>query len=223
MLFDAVPPTRRPGPAVARALLVRVLAVAQRLVGAFERDDEVLGQQLVGLQPLHDRRVVRGGAGKGGERERAARVGADACRRSRAARSSSGRILVGTRDDRDPRVVLRGGARHRRATDVDGLDVGTLLERVEVRHDEFERAGCRAGRDRGGGPRCRDRRVGRRGSWGGASCTRPSSISGEPVTSSTRVTGIPAASSAVDVLPDDTTSTPSSCRPFARSTRPSLS
>jgi hypothetical protein len=36
-------------------------------------------------------------------------------------------------------MVLRRGARHRRTADVDGLDLRTLLERVEVRHDEFER------------------------------------------------------------------------------------
>ena len=35
-----------------------------------------------------------------------------------------GTVLRGVGDDRDPRVVLRGGACHGRPADVDGLDVG---------------------------------------------------------------------------------------------------
>ena len=76
MLLDAVPPARRARDAVAGAALVRVLAVAQLLVGALEREHEVRGQRLVALEPPHDRGVVRGGAGERLERERApGRVG----------------------------------------------------------------------------------------------------------------------------------------------------
>ena len=48
-------------------------------------------------------------------------------------------VLRGIGDDRDPGVVLRRRARHRRAADVDGLDVGRLAERVEVAHHHVER------------------------------------------------------------------------------------
>src|SRR2546430_4983393 len=53
--------------------------------------------------------------------------------------------------------------------------------------------------------------------------TRPSSISGAPVTSSTVVTGPPASASSAAVFPDDTSSKPRSTSPRASSTRPVLS
>ena len=53
--------------------------------------------------------------------------------------------------------------------------------------------------------------------------TRPSSISGNPVTSATSRTARPAAASARAVPPVDRSSTPSSARPRARSTSPVLS
>src|SRR5205807_1051448 len=53
--------------------------------------------------------------------------------------------------------------------------------------------------------------------------TRPSSISGAPVTSSTVVTGTPASASSAAVFPDDTSSKPRSTSPRASSTRPVLS
>src|SRR6266581_1976401 len=53
--------------------------------------------------------------------------------------------------------------------------------------------------------------------------TRPSSISGAPVTSSTVVTGTPASASPAAVFPDDTSSKPRSTSPRASSTRPVLS
>ena len=53
--------------------------------------------------------------------------------------------------------------------------------------------------------------------------TRPSSISGEPVTSSTSCTGMPAAAIFLAVEPVETILTPASCRPFASSSRPVLS
>ena len=49
------------------------------------------------------------------------------------------RVLRRLGDDGDERMVLRRRAHHRGTADVDGLDVGALRERVEVRHDEVER------------------------------------------------------------------------------------
>ena len=137
MLADSVPPARGSGPSVTRALLVWVLAVAEALVGALEGDDEVRRKELVGLEPVDDRGVVRGGAREGGARERFTGLGTDGAV-VRVQLREQWSVLVGTRDDGDPRVVLGGGPRHRRTADVDGLDVGPLLERVKVRHDELE-------------------------------------------------------------------------------------
>ena len=106
-------------------------------VSAFERDDDVRGKELVALQPLHDRGVVGRGAGKGRERKGAAGLHSDRAV-VRVQLGEQRAVLVGTRDDRDPRVVLGRGARHRGAADVDRLDIGALLERIEVRHDELE-------------------------------------------------------------------------------------
>src|SRR5688572_4421670 len=53
--------------------------------------------------------------------------------------------------------------------------------------------------------------------------TRPSSISGKPVTSSTGVTSIPASRSVAAVPPEETNPTPSSVSPRANSTTPVLS
>ena len=52
--------------------------------------------------------------------------------------------------------------------------------------------------------------------------TRPSSISGKPVTSSTRVTGMPESLSSLAVPPVEMTWTPISVRPFANDSRPLL-
>ena len=53
--------------------------------------------------------------------------------------------------------------------------------------------------------------------------TRPSRHSGNPVSSSTGVTGTPAALILAAVLPVDTISTPAACSPDASSSRPVLS
>ena len=98
----------------------------------------MLRQFLVGLQPLHDRGVVRGRVGERFERERVPRrfahgpvVGAQLFEERV--------VLVRVGDDRHPRVVLRRRAHHRRSADVDRVDPGPLEERVQVRHDEVER------------------------------------------------------------------------------------
>ncbi len=122
VLHHAVPPARGAGGAVPRGLLVRVLAVSKLLTGAIEREHEVLRERVVALEPRHDRGVVRGRARERVERERAARGVAE-----RALLAELGQhvvVLCGVGDDGDPCVVLRRRARHRRATDVDGLDVG---------------------------------------------------------------------------------------------------
>ena len=53
--------------------------------------------------------------------------------------------------------------------------------------------------------------------------TRPSSVSGKPVTSPTAVTGTPAAAMVLAVDPVETISMPASDSPRARSSRPVLS
>src|SRR5690606_41154485 len=53
--------------------------------------------------------------------------------------------------------------------------------------------------------------------------TRPPSISGAPVTSSTDVTSMPASRNARAVPPEETISTPARTRRLAKGTRPSLS
>ena len=53
--------------------------------------------------------------------------------------------------------------------------------------------------------------------------TRPSRHSGKPVSSSTPVTGTPAAEILAAVLPVETISTPAACSPNARSSSPVLS
>ena len=78
VLLDVVPPARRAADAVPRAVLVRVLAVAQRLAGALEREvDELGGAPRSRLEPRDDLRVERGGARERGDRERAPGVVAD--------------------------------------------------------------------------------------------------------------------------------------------------
>ena len=100
---------------------------------------------------------------------------------------------------------------------------GRSRERVEVRHDEVERPDAVQVEVATVRARCRGRRGGRRGSSGAASSTRWSSISGEPVTSST--VGRPGCRrrrAPPTVPPDDTSSTPSSCRPVRELDEPGL-
>ena len=130
---------------------MRVLAVAQRLVGAFEREHEVLRQRRRRAWS-HSTIAASYAAVRGErlERERAARLGAERRRRSRAARRARARTAPGSVTIADPRVVLRRGARHRGAADVDRLDVGPFEERVEVDDDELERLDAVRARDRRG-------------------------------------------------------------------------
>ena len=132
---------------VVRGALVRVLAVREvddLLVGADVEVREVLGP--LG-EPAGDARVVARGVGE--------RLGGERLARLRGERALAhphllehGVVALGRHDDRGVRVVLRRGADHRRAADVDVLDhlgVGDpaprrrALERIEVHAHEVDR------------------------------------------------------------------------------------
>jgi hypothetical protein len=132
---------------VERALLVRVLAVAQH-VGALQgeprvrRPPRVVRGELT-RAPLRHRGVVRRRVRERPRREASPRLEVEpACPDG----VQDGAVRRGVDDDGDARVVLGGCADHRRATDVDLLDdlvaAGAgrdgLAERVEVAHDEVE-------------------------------------------------------------------------------------
>ena len=145
-------------------------------------------------------------------------------------RVGDARIVRRIDDDSDGRVVLRRGAHHRRAADVDLLDHVVLAragldrraERVEVDDEQVERLDAELAE-------LRDV-VGRRRSasspaWmaGCSVFTRPSRHSGKPVTSLTGTTGTPASRSFAAVEPVDTISTPAAASARPRSTSPVLS
>jgi hypothetical protein len=139
-------------------------------------------------------------------------------------------IVLGRHHDCDARVVLRGRPDHRRPADVNLLDalVGRrsgahrLGERVQVSDDEVEAAIPSSS----SWSTCDWRRLSARipaCTRGCSVLTRPSRHSGNPVTSSTAVTGTPAAATAAAVDPVDTMATPASCRPAASGSSPVLS
>ena len=109
VLLHAVPPARGAVPAIARRGLVRVLAVAQRLVGAIEREHDVRRKLLAVLQPLHDRaRRTRPCARTLRARTRVAcPVGHFAVVRAQLLDQRA--VLIRAGHDRDPLVVLRRG------------------------------------------------------------------------------------------------------------------
>ncbi len=131
---------------VVGAALVRVLAVRQ--VRDLLEGAEVELRELLELlaEPARDRGVVAGGVGE--------RLGGEPlARRQRqhpvalAELLEDGVVALGADDDDRERVVLRRGADHRRAADVDVLDdllvaraeaAGGALERVEVHADEVD-------------------------------------------------------------------------------------
>ena len=153
--------------------------------------------------------------------------------RRRACSSASTRAYcAGVGQHRDVLPVLRRRAHHRRAADVDVLDrvferaagLGDGgLERVEVDDQQVDRADAVLLP----APPCA-RATSRRASrppWivGCSVFTRPSSISGKPVSSATSVTGRPASASSLAVPPVDSSFTPSACSARANSTMPVLS
>ena len=138
MLRDVVPPAVGADLAVAGALLVRVLAVAQLLLGALEGEVQAGRQQLaVGLvEPGDDGRVVGGGVGErlAGQARRVASASSPV-----AAQLVEHVPVVGrVDDDADVRVVLGRGPHHGGPAHVDHLDRRVGAERVEVAHHEVD-------------------------------------------------------------------------------------
>ena len=145
----------RPVGHVEGGLLVRVLAVAQPLP-ACRGDGQLLGQRLAQLrrQPACDRGIVGRRARKGFGRQLLAQPGRD---RALGLQRGKHRLVVIRRDHHgDARVVLGGGADHRRPADVDHLDRFVMagagrdrgLERIEVDHHQIDRRDAEC-RDRG--------------------------------------------------------------------------
>ena len=117
---------------------MRVLAVTEGLVAALERNNEMTGQQLVVLEPVHDRGVVCSGVRERLERQRTT----DLVRQRAVAFTQLVQhrvVLLRLRNHTDVRVVLRRRAHHGRTADVDRLDVGPFRERIEVADHEVER------------------------------------------------------------------------------------
>ncbi len=153
VLLGPVPDAGGAALAVAGALLVGVLAVAQGLLVALEGDVERRRQRgrlgIGGVEPRHDGGVVGGGVGEGLPGEAAA--GGLAERAGRAHLVEDRRVVGRVDDDADVGVVLRRRPHHRRSADVDEVDaVGELAapgvaggvgvaEGVQVGHDEGER------------------------------------------------------------------------------------
>ena len=139
-------PGRDSGPSVESGALVRVLAVAQ-FARQLAAERAPLGRALLGLarEPIGNRRVIG----------RRARVG---LLRHLAAEAQPRRAVVGLQfleqariildvdDHDDVGVILRRGANHRGAADVDVLDhlverrgaLKRVLERIEVDHQEID-------------------------------------------------------------------------------------
>ncbi len=137
--------------------LVRVLAVAKDVRAGPGRAGPrrelrlvALGRRVAAVHPARHRDVVGGGV-----LERLRGKTLALLEGETATLDSREHVTVGSRvdDDRNGRVVLRRGAHHRRATDVDLLDalVGArtrgdrLRERVEVHDDELERLDAQIG------------------------------------------------------------------------------
>ena len=134
--------------AIERGRLVRVLAVAQRLdqpaaEGAIVRRGVVKRLR----EPVADRGVVGRGAGKGlGGESLAQRKRGHAVMRGEFVEQR--RVIARLDQDRDVVMVLRRGADHGRAADVDILDaVGEIaaarhgrFERIEIDHQNIDRA-----------------------------------------------------------------------------------
>ena len=131
---------------IERGLLVRVLAVAQRLrPGA--RQGDAARKIIAGLlcEPCTDGGVVGGGAGIGVRRQAAAQRRRGGTAVGFHLRHHRG-VIGGVGDHGDAFVVLGRGADQGRSADVDVLDAGGeiaaagdgLLERVKVHHHQID-------------------------------------------------------------------------------------
>ncbi len=140
VLGHGVPPTRRAGEAVAGALLVRILAVAQDL-GPFQRSVQSTRQRfgvgLGGVEPRDDRGVVGSGVG-----ERITRQAAAGRQRDLAVFADlgqHGRVVGRVDQDRHMGVVLGRCPHHRRPADVDQLDPRLAGERIQIADHQRDR------------------------------------------------------------------------------------
>ena len=128
---------------------MRILPVAQ-LLAALERQRDPLGPSGgIPLQIAMDGGVVGGGVGEDLRGQLPTQPGAYAPGHVPPLESSDhDRIIIGIDDHDHVAVILRGGAQHRRPTDVDLLDrllerhVGPrdrFAERIEVHRDQVDR------------------------------------------------------------------------------------
>ncbi len=165
--------TARPAGAGSRRSAARSRVARCAAIHVRERRGRLLGRQRR-LHPAGDRDVVLGGVPKASDASlfRSARVKPPAAHRGQHA-------VVAERvdHDRDARVVLRRGAHHRRAADVDLLDalVGAraggdgLAERVEVDHHQLEGRDAELARAARRARACAGRPAGRRAPAGAGS------------------------------------------------------
>ncbi len=136
MLHHAVPERGAADVAVARPLLVRVLAVPEFL-HALQRDVNRRRQRFPAVEPTDDGRVVGRGVSKRGARQSTA--GGVAQRAFDAQFVEHRAVVLGIHDDADAVVVLGGGPDHRRPANVDHLDRRFRAEWVEAGDHEIDR------------------------------------------------------------------------------------
>ena len=229
-------PVRGPGPDVQRRALVRVLAVAQHIGPPPQGAGHLRPAAVAGdLVRARTRRRTRTRPRRRTRRcARTPRRPGPALVQGETAPGQRGEHVgvpgrVG--DDGHRAVVLGRGADHGRAADVDLLDA---LAPARRRTRPWPRTGT-GWTPAAGTARCRARPAqpacpGSAVSASRPACTRgcrvftrPSRHSGKPVSSSTGVTGTPAAPILAAVLPVETISTPAACSPAASSSRPVLS
>ena len=138
---------RGQGIRVERRGLMRVLAIAQVLLLAESSREGIreFGVALLQPQPAGNQRIVLGGVAKGLRRKPAAGCLGDV---SAAQLRECARVVRRVDEHGDARVVLGGGAQHRRTSHVDVLDcvlVATvrardgLRERVEIDDEDVDR------------------------------------------------------------------------------------
>ena len=140
VLGHRVPPSGAADGPVTGSLLMRILAVPQRLrplEREVQRARQRVGRWIGGVEPRDDRGVVRGGV-----RERVA--GEPPARRISqstvlADLGDDGFVVGRVDDDADVGVVLGGCPDQRRPADVDQFDPRVGRERVQVHDDQRDR------------------------------------------------------------------------------------